>query len=124
MWAIIRMVNKISEGSSGRSLSVFMWYFDTKKEFDEHMNTITTQGISVDKDGDILTAIVEKMTPVQTTQLIVAGNSLCILVQSVASPDESLVFSKGDLTELLPTIKSKISSIEITPLPYPKIPRK
>jgi len=29
-----------------------------------------------------------------------------------------------DLMDLLPTIKSKISSIEITPLPFPRIPRR
>jgi hypothetical protein len=67
---------------------------------------------------------VSKDTPVQSAQLVVAGNRICILIANVASPDESLVFSKEDLTALLPTLKSKISSIELTPLPYPKIPRK
>jgi len=47
MWMIARSVNKITEGNSVRNLSVFMWYFDTQKEFDEHMNTLQTQGISV-----------------------------------------------------------------------------
>jgi len=124
MWMIARSVNKITEGNSVRNLSVFMWYFDTQKEFDEHMNTLQTQGISVQKDGEFITAVVEQKTPVQTAQLVVAGNSLCIVIADAASPDESLVFSKADLTEMLPTIKSKISSIEVTPLPYPKIPRK
>jgi hypothetical protein len=67
---------------------------------------------------------VEQKSPVQTAQLVVAGNSLCILIAEAASPDETLVFGKEGLMELLPTIKSKISSTEITPLPYPKIPRK
>ena len=124
MWMIARVVNKITEGNSVRNLSVFMWYFDTGKEFDEHMDTLQTQGISVQKDGEFITAIVEQKTPVQTAQLVVAGNSLCIVIADAASPDESLIFSKEDLTEMLPTIKSKISSIEITPLPYPRIPRK
>jgi len=124
MWAIVRMVNKITEGDNQVRLSVFMWYFDTEKEFDEHLNILPTQGISVQKEGDFSTAIVAQETPVQSAQLVVAGNRLCILIDNVASPDESLVFSKEDLTALLPTLKSKISSIEITPLPYPKIPRK
>jgi hypothetical protein len=124
MWMIARVVNKITEGNSVRNLSVFMWYFDTEKEFDEHMNTLRTQGISVQKDGEFITAVVEQKTPVQTAQLVVAGNSLCIVIADAASPDESLIFGKEDLTEMLPTIKSKIASIEITPLPYPRIPRK
>lgn len=124
MWMIARVVNKIPEGNEVRNLSIFMWYFDTEEEFDEHLNTLQTQGISVEEDGDFITAVVEKKTPVQTTQLVVAGNSLCIVIADAASPDETLFFGKEGLMELLPTIKSKISSIEITPLPYPKIPRK
>jgi hypothetical protein len=123
MWAIVRMVKKLPEGTKMR-LSIFMWYFDTVKEFDEHLNMLPTQGISVQKEGDFSTAIVAQKTPLQSAQLVVAGNRLCILIDNIASPDESLVFSKEDLTELLPTIKSKIASIEITPLPYPRIPRK
>ena len=124
MWMIARVVNKITEGNSVRNLSVFMWYFDTEKEFDEHMDTLQTQGISVQKDGEFITAVVEQKTPVQTAQLVVAGNSLCIVIADAASPDETLFFGKEGLIELLPTLKEKISSIEITPLPYPRIPRK
>jgi len=124
MWMIARVVNKITEGNSVRNLGVFMWYFETAEEFDEHMNTLQTQGIPVQKEGDILTAFVEQMTPVQTAQLVVAGNHICILIADAASPDESLFFGKEELMELLPTIKSKISSIEITPLPFPRIPRR
>jgi hypothetical protein len=123
MWAIVRMVKKLPEGTKMR-LSVFMWYFDTEKEFDEHLNAIQTQGISIQKEGDFSTAIVAQETSVQSAQLVVAGNRICILMDNVASPDESLVFNKEDLTALLPTLKSKMSSIELTPLPYPKIPRK
>ena len=124
MWMVARVVNKITEGNSVRNLSVFLWYFDTEKEFDEHMNSLQTQGISVQKDGEFITAILGQNTQVQTAQLVVAGNSLCIVIADAASPDESLFFSKEDLTELIPSIKSKIASIEITPLPYPRIPRK
>lgn len=124
MWLITRSVNKIPEGNKVRNFSVWMWYFETVKELDEHMNTLKTQGIPVQKEGDLLTAVVEQKTPVQSVQLVVAGNHLCILIADVASPDESLFFGKEDLMELLPTIKSKISSIEITPLPYPRIPRR
>jgi hypothetical protein len=124
MWMIVRVVNKIPEVNEVRNLSVFMWYFDTEAEYDEHLNTLQTQGISFEEDGEFITAIVEKKTPVQTAQLVVAGNSLCIVIADAASPDETLLFGREGLEELLPTIKSKISSIEITPLPYPKIPRK
>ena len=124
MWMIARAVNKITEGNTVCNLSIFMWYFDTEKEFDEHMNTLTAQGISVQTDGAFQTAIIEQNAPIQSAQMVVGGNRICIMIANVASPDESLVFSKEDLTKLLPTIKSKISSIELTPLPYPKIPRK
>lgn len=124
MWMIARVVNKITEGNKVRNLSVFMWYFETDKEFDEHINTLQTQGISVQKEGGILTAFVEQKTPVQTAQMMVAGNHICILIADAASPDESLFFGKEELMELLPIIKSKLSSIEITPLPYPRIPRR
>ena len=124
MWMIARAVKKVTEGNKVSNLNIFMWYFDTQKEFDEHLNTLQAQGISVQKEGDFSTAIVEQKTPVQSAQLVVAGNRICILIACVASSDESLFYSKEDLTELLPTIKNKISSVEITPLPWPRIPRK
>lgn len=123
MWAIVRMVKKLPEGTKMR-LSVDMWYFDTEKEFDEFLNMLPAQGFSVQKDGDFWTAIVAQETPMQSAKLVVAGNRICVLIDNVATPDESLVFSEGDLTALHPTLKSKISSVELTPLPYPKIPRK
>lgn len=123
MWMIARVVNKITGGDSVRNLGIFMWYFETAEEFDEHMNTLETQGISVQREGDLLIAVVEQETPIQSAQLVVAGNHICVLVTNVASPDETLFFSKEDLMDLLPTIKSKISSIKITPLPFPSIPR-
>ncbi len=124
MWLAARVVNMKSEGNEVRNLSVFMWFFETEKELDEHMDTLKTQGIPVQEEGDFLTAVVEQKTPVQTVQLVVAGNHICILIAEAASPDETLFFSKEALMELLPNIKSKISSIEITPLPWPRIPRK
>lgn len=124
MWMIARVVNKLTEGNSVRNISIFMWYFDTQKEFDEHLDTLRKQGISIQEDGKFITAIVERKTPVQTAQLVVAGNSIFVSIAEAASPDETLFFGKEGLMELLPTIKSKMSLIEITSLPYPKIPRK
>lgn len=72
------------------------------------MNTLQTQGISVQKEGDFLTAFVEQKTPVQTVQLVVAGNQIYILIAEAAPPDESLFFGKEGLMELLPAIKSNI----------------
>ena len=124
MWLCARAVNMKSEGNSVRNFSVWMWYFETAKELDEHMKSAQMQGIPVQKEGDLLTAVVETETPVQSVQLVVAGNHICILIADTASPDESLFFGKEKLLELLPTMKSKISSIEITPLPFPRIPRR
>jgi hypothetical protein len=124
MWMIARAVNKITGGDSVGNLGIFMWYFETEEEFDEHMNTLQTQGVSVQREGDLLTAVVEQKTPIQSAQLVVAGNHICVLVANVASPDETLFFSKEDLMDLLPTMKSKISSMKITPLPFPSIPRR
>lgn len=124
MWLSARTVNMKSEGSRVRNFSVWMWFFETEKEFDEHMKSAQMQGISFQKEGDILAALVEQKTPVQSVQLVVAGNHICVVFADVASLDESLFFGKDELMKLLPTIKSKISSIEITPLPWPRIPRK
>jgi len=126
MWMIARVVNKITQGGmpSVCNLSVFMWYFETAAEFNEHMSALQTQGISVQTEGNLLFAIVEQETPIQSAQLVVAGNHICIVIANFASLDETLFFSKEDLMDLLPTIKNKISSIEITPLPFPPIPRR
>jgi len=53
MWLIARVVNKITDGKSVRKLIVFMWYFETKKELEEHMETVSIQGITCEKEGDI-----------------------------------------------------------------------
>ena len=124
MWMIARAVNGITGGDSVRNLGIFMWYFETAEEFDEHMNTLQAQGIAVQREGDLLTAVVEQETPIRSAQLVVAGNHICVLVGNVASPDETLFFSKEGLMDLVPTMKSKISSIKITPLPFPRIPRR
>jgi len=123
MWMIARVVNKITGGESVRNLIISMWYFETAAEFNEHMSTLQTQGISVQTEGDLLFTVIGQETPIQSAQLVVAGNHICISIANVASPDETLFFSQDDLMDLLPTIKSKISSIEITPLPFPRIPR-
>jgi len=112
------------EGNRFRGFGVWMWFFETAKELDEHMKSAQMQGIPVQKEGDFLTAVVETKTPVQSAQLVLAGNHICILLTDTASSDESLFFGKEKLMELLPTMKSKISSLEITPLPFPRIPRR
>jgi len=124
MWLAARIVNMKSDGSRVHNLTVFLWFFDTEKELNEHIDTLKNQGISVQEEGNLITAVVEQKAPVQSVQMVIAGNHLCIVIAEVASPDESLYFGKAGLEELLPTIKEKISSIEITPLPWPKIPRK
>jgi hypothetical protein len=123
MWLIARSVMKKTEGNSSHIFGVWMWFFETEKELDEHIKTAETQGISVQKEGDFLTAFIEAQTPVQSEYMLLAGNQICVLIAETASPDESLFFDKEQLMELLPIMKSKISSIVITPLPWPRIPR-
>jgi hypothetical protein len=52
MWMIARVLNKITEGNSVRNISIFMWYFNTQNEFDEHMSTLQTQGFPFKKKGE------------------------------------------------------------------------
>lgn len=124
MWIIVRSVTMRSEENRFHDFNILMWFFETEKEFDEHMKSEQMQGIPVQKEGDLLTAVVETKTTEQSAKLVVAGNHICILITDTSSSEELLFFSEEDLTELLPTIKSKISSIEITPLRFPKIPRR
>jgi hypothetical protein len=124
MWLIGRSIQKKTQGTNSHIFGIWMWFFETKEELDEHINAAETEGIPLQYDGDFVTAFVEAKTPVQSEYLLIAGNQICILIAETASLDESLFFDKEYLMELLPALKNKISSIEITPLSWPRIPRK
>lgn len=74
-------------------------------------------GFPFQEDGDFAIAVLESDPPMQSVQLHIAGKHFAIMITDVASSDKSLFFGKDKLMELLPSVKSNISSLEITPLP-------
>lgn len=121
-WLSARLVESRPETGEYRSFRVWLWFFDTKKELDEHMKSEQMKIIPVQKEGDYQFAVYEGIA--NTLQLVVAGNRLCLLINDYARPETSFFLGKEKLTEMLPMIKDKITSTVITPLPWPKIPRK
>jgi hypothetical protein len=98
-------------------------FFETAEYLDEHIQLMQTSGFPVQEDGDFVTGVLESGPPMQSVQLLLAGKHFAILFMEFASSDESLFFGKERLMELLPTTKSNITSLEITPLP-PGIPER
>ncbi|MCF7975444.1 MAG: hypothetical protein K9N55_16625 [Phycisphaerae bacterium] len=124
MWLIGRSVTLRSETSSSHMLGIYMHFFETDNELDEQIKSAEKQGIAVRRKGGGRTAFMEAKTSVQSEYMLVAGNQICLVIAETASLDETLFFDKEQLMELLPKIESKISSIEITALPWPRIPRR
>ncbi len=116
-WSCLRGVRTEIVGNSFRSFGVWMWYFETDEYLNEHIQSMQTSGFPVQEDGDFVTGVLESGPPTQSVQLLLAGKHFAILFMDIASSDESLFFGKEKLMELLPTVKSNISSLEITPLP-------
>jgi len=116
-WANIRGVRTEIVGGNFRSFGVWMMYYDTAEYLDEYIELMRTSGLPLQEDGDFVTAVLESGPPMQSVQLHIAGNQFYILLMDIASSDESLFFGKEKLMELLPGVKSNISSLEITPLP-------
>jgi len=115
-WGSTRYVITAPTGEKVRGFGVWIMYCETAEYLDELMLT-QTSGFPVQEDGDFVTGVVESGPPIQSIQLLLAGKHFVVLIMESASSDESLFFSKDKLMELLPTIKSNISSLEITPLP-------
>ncbi len=122
-WASFRVVQTASTGDSAQAFGVLMWYFETDEELDEYVEPRQMDGIPFQEDGDFITAVMESESPTQAVHLYIAGNHFYIQLMDIASSDKLLFFGKEKLMELLPTIKSNISSLEITPLP-PGIPER
>jgi len=116
-WACLRGVTMGPVGNSFRSFGVWIMYFETAEYLDEHIELMRMSGIPFQEDGDFVTGVLESGPPTQNIQLHLAGNHFYVLLMDVASSDESLFFGKVKLMELLSTVKSNISSLEITPLP-------
>jgi len=116
-WADVRGVRTEIVGGNFRSFGVWMWFFDTAEYLDEHVELVKTSGIPLQEEGDFWTAVLESGAQTQSVQLHIAGNQFYVLVMDIASSDESLFFGKEKLMELLPGVKSNISSLEITALP-------
>lgn len=116
-WASTRMVRTGSPGGTFRSFGVQISFFDTSEYLDEYIQSIETSGISFQGEGDFKTAEVESESPVQSLQMILAGRQFAISFIETASASESLFCNKEDLMNLLPDIKTNISSLEITNLP-------
>jgi hypothetical protein len=109
--------------SQFRGFGVLITYFDTAEYLDEYMSSAEMSGPCFQEEGDFWTAVLASGPPTQSVQLHIAGNQFYILFLDTASSDESLFFSKEELMELLPGVKSNISSLEITALP-PTIPER
>ena len=111
-WASFRFVQTASTGDSARAFGVFMWYFENDEELDEYVESRQMSGFPFQEEGDFVTAVMESGPPMQSVQLHIAGKHFAIAITDVASSDKSLFFGKEKLMELLPTVKSNISSLE------------
>jgi hypothetical protein len=122
-WASYRFIQTASIGDSAQAFGVFTFYFETDEELDEYVESRRMSGFPFQEDGDFVTAVMESGPPFQSVQLYIAGKHFAIVITDVASSDKSLFFGKEKLMELLPGVKSNISSLEITPMP-PGIPER
>ena len=118
-WSSYRFVRTVWEGGRFLSFAVGIGFSETAEGLDELVEQLLQpQGIweSVQTEGDFVTALHETETPMQSTQLFLAGKHFFVLIQEFASSEESLFFDKDSLTELRSIAKDKISLLEITPL--------
>ena len=116
-WGSIRGVRTEWEGNSFRSFGVFTMFFETAEYLDEYIQLMQMSGFPVQEDGDFVTGVLESGAPMQSVQLLLAGNHCCIILMDVASSEESLFCGKDTLTEFISMARSNITSLEITPLP-------
>jgi hypothetical protein len=115
-WGSTRYVMTATTGEKVRGFGVWIMYCETDEYLDELLLT-QTSGFPVQEDGDFVTGVVESGPPTQSVQLLLAGKHFVVLIMESASSDESLFLSKDKLMELLPGLKDRISSLEITTLP-------
>ena len=116
-WASYRFIQTAPTGDSAQAFGIFTFYLETDEELDEYVESRRISGFPFQEDGDFMTAVMASGPPFQSVQLYIAGKHFVIVITDVAYSDKSLFFGEEKLMELLTTIKSNISSLEITPLP-------
>jgi hypothetical protein len=119
-WAGARFVRTEWEGESFRSFLVQVMFCETAEDLDELVQML---GFPVQQEGDFMTSVLESDTPMQSIQLLLAGKNFAVIIGEFASSDESLFFDREGLDELLAIARSRISALEVTPLP-PEIPQR
>jgi hypothetical protein len=119
-WASTRLVRSEWAGASFRSFAVQMMFSETAEDLDDLVQML---GMPVEQEGEYVTAALESETPMQSIQLLLAGNHFAVLIGEFASSDESLFFDKEGLEELLSIARSNISMADVAPLP-PGIPER
>ena len=119
-WASTRLVRSEWAGESFRSFAVNTMFCETAENLDELVQKL---GFPVQQEGDFVTAVLESETPMRSIQLLLAGKNFIIHIGEFASAGKSLFFDKEGLDELLAIARSKISALEVTPLP-PGVPER
>jgi len=120
-WSSVRFVRTEPVGENFRSFGVYLMYCDTAEGLDEYLEMDDIkygmlQGVPIKYEGEFGAAIIETETPLKTIQFLLAGKQFVIMLMEYASPDESLFFSKDELSGLLTSAKTNINALEITPL--------
>ena len=121
-WASMRTVMTDVKGESFRGFGIYINYCDQDEYLDELIQT-QMSGLPFKEEGDYMTAVLESGPPTRSVQIHLVGKQFYTLLLATASSDETLFFSKDELLEILTGVKSRISSLEITPLP-PDIPER
>jgi hypothetical protein len=116
-WGSMRTVMTEVKEESFRGFGVYIMYCDLDEYLDEYMSSGQMSGLPFQEEGDFRIAVLESGPPTRSVQIHLVGKQFYTLLLATASSDESLFFSKEQLMELLPGVKSNISSLEITPLP-------
>jgi hypothetical protein len=113
-WASSRFVRTLWTGTNFRSFGITIMFSEDVAGLDELVQML---GFPTQREGDFVTGTIEDEAPMETLQLLLAGNHVVIIIAEVASRDESLFFTKDALSELLSIAKSNISKLELTSLP-------
>ena len=115
-WLCSRRVMKRQETDDVRGFVIFMWFFETEKDFDKHMKTANLNGMDVSEGNGVIMGMTKD--PQNVCDLIIAGNRICIVISSAASSSDSHLFSIDELSDLMQTIKEKVQAIKITKIPW------
>jgi len=115
-WESLRLVTR-GEGANIRSFVVLLAFCETNDYLDELIEEINIGGISFEEDGEFMIAVLENELTEQSTELMLAGKHFLVVIAEFASGEESLFCGRDTIEELIDLARSRISSLEITPLP-------